>query len=98
MLTYAGRDLSLNFPAPLYLGCPDLIDDTVTANKQMVLQPNNTDDIPQGDFIHKSGPLTTDRRSALVSEDWYAERFLPKIKEFWTGDLVWKVEDIRKQG
>lgn len=98
MLTYAGRDLSLNFPAPLYLGCPDLIDDTLLANKQMVLQPNNTDDIPQGDFIHKSGPLTIDRRSALVDENWYSERFQPKIKEFWTGDLVWKLEDIRKQG
>jgi chitin synthase len=94
MQPFAGLNLDVYFEPPLSRACPGLnIDENVS------LQHNNTNAVmfPQG--LHTSGPrLQADPSTALVSWDWYTQKFLPKIKEYYKGDLVIAKDDIYKQG
>lgn len=96
MLQLAGADMDPYIPPPLYLACPNLIADT-TRNRVIQLTFNTTTEIPQAE--HKSGSVATltDSKS-LSSADWYPNKFLPAIREFRKGDLVWKTSTIKKEG
>ncbi|KAF2127725.1 glycosyltransferase family 2 protein [Dothidotthia symphoricarpi CBS 119687] len=96
MLEVAGADMDPYIPAPLYLACPNLITDTAR-NRLLQLTFNTTVDVSQAE--HKSGGIATLTDSdALSAEDWYPNVFLPAIREFRKGDLVWKTSTIKNEG
>ncbi|MCJ1282234.1 hypothetical protein MMC26_001557 [Xylographa opegraphella] len=92
MQPFAGMNLDEYFPVPLTVACQYLVSDPYVR-----LTPNNTVLYPEG--VHTSGPTwqpyTT---SALYSINWYRDTFLPKIQEYYKGDLVWSQSNVTAQG
>ncbi|EJF62220.1 chitin synthase [Dichomitus squalens LYAD-421 SS1] len=87
----AGQDLTEYFPPPIPLACPGL-----TSNDQIELTPANfTAEIPQA--YHKSGPIFGTPNSKLSQSDWYTTIFLPKIRQFKKGPLVWDRKKIKAE-
>jgi len=96
MIDFAGMDMDPYIMPPLYLACPNLIEDT-TRNRQLFLTSNTSITNPLG--VHKSGQMTNLADSAaLKKDDWYPSVFLPAMKEMRKGDLVWDTKKIRDQG
>ena len=84
----AGQDLTGYFPPPLVLACPGLVSDS-----NMALHPANfTATIPTAQHI--SGTLATAQNTKLDNSDWYTARFLPTIKKYKKGPMVWDKKDI----
>ena len=84
----AGMDLTGYFPPPLVLACPGLVTDS-----SMALRPANfTPVIPTA--MHTSGTLQGAQDSKLHANDWYTARFLPTMKQFYKGPLVWSAGSI----
>ena len=94
MQPFAGLNLDAYFPPPLSRACPGLnIDENVE------LQHNDTNAVLYPGGLHKSGErLQADPTTALRSWDWYEKKFLPKIKEYYKGDLVVATDEVQKQG
>ncbi|KAI3614821.1 chitin synthase 6 [Moniliophthora roreri] len=82
----AGQDLTPYFPYPLYKACQGLVD-----NNQLTLTLKNFTDVAPT-AKHVSGAMAPDPNSKLADENWYRDRFFPKIQEFKKGPLVydWK--------
>ncbi|EKM60048.1 glycosyltransferase family 2 protein [Phanerochaete carnosa HHB-10118-sp] len=79
----AGQDMTGYFPPPLVLACPGLVNDP-----NMGLRPANfTPEIPTA--MHTSGTLQSAQNTKLDASDWYTARFLPTIRTFHKGPLVW---------
>ncbi|UPX10181.1 Chitin synthase [Ascochyta rabiei] len=96
MIEFAGFDMDPYIMPPLYLACPNLIANN-TLNRQMYLTSNTT--ITNSLGVHKSGSQTNLADSAaLKNDDWYPNVFLPAIKEFRKGDLVWESKAIKDEG
>ncbi|KAI9749802.1 MAG: hypothetical protein M1815_002259 [Lichina confinis] len=92
MQPLAGMNLDAYFAPPLTVACPGLVDDIT-----VMLQPNNTIEFPEA--MHVSGPrYQPDPTTALRDIDWYPNKFLPRIKEFYKGDVVWDPKDVQDQG
>ena len=93
MLEFAGQNLDAYFPPPLNRACPGLdVDNTV------ILQHNDTSAVMNSAAVHTTGPLyATDRQSALGKYSWYDEIFLPKIKDYYKGDLVVTKSSVKSQ-
>ena len=81
MEPFAGLDLSPYFPAPLYLACNGL-----EITKSQWIEYNDSTSVEFSIGVHKAGGDTT---SALYQPDWYTTKFIPKIKEYRKGNLVW---------
>lgn len=91
MQPFAGLNLDEYFVPPLTVSCPGVVtDDTI------VLLANTTVLYPQG--THVSGPLQPEPDSKLRSINWYAQDFLPRIKEYYHGDLVTKKGTVKSDG
>ncbi|KAK0658415.1 Chitin synthase 6 [Lasiodiplodia hormozganensis] len=91
-----GKNLDAYIVPPFALACPNLkINSTIG-----VLQFNNTaatQDSPQA--VHTSGERNQpDTTSELHNDDWYSTRFLPKMKEYYKGSLVWTRSKVKNQG
>lgn len=95
MEPFAGKDLSILFPPPIYLACHLLTDE-----KNIELTINDTaTDVPYQGAIHKTGPFfEPDPKTKLRDPNWYADRLLPKLKKLWKGDVVWDPETVKAQG
>lgn len=91
MQPFAGLNLDDYFVPPLTVACPGLVTDDTLA-----LQANNTVTDPTA--VHTSGPQSPYRESALYDINWYGTKFLPKIKEYYHGDLVVKKSTLKQQG
>ena len=92
MLPLAGANMDPYIQPLLYKACPNLV-----SEKTVALRVNGTLEHPEAD--HSSGQLTSRADSkALSSPDWYANVFLPKIREFRKGDLVWDTKVIKDEG
>jgi len=92
MQPFAGMNLDEYFVPPLTIACPYLVTD-----ETIQLQANNTPTMPQG--MHVSGPrFQTDPTTALHSIDWYTQKFLPRIQEYYKGDLVTDKASVNSQG
>lgn len=92
MQPFAGTDVSGYIVPPLTVACPGLVND-----QQIYLQSNTTLLYPYAE--HTSGPIRqTDTTTALHKLDWYRDNFLPKMKEYYKGDLVVKESKVKKQG
>lgn len=86
--TLAGKDLTYYFPIPLNRGCSGLVSD----NTLELLPKNFSNFAPTAD--HSSGTLTAYPESNLADEYWYQDHFLPKMKKYYKGPLVWDRKNI----
>ena len=87
----AGLDLTGYFPPPLYLACTGLVSAT-----DLELTPANFTAVVTT-AEHKSGPTFGTTGSKLADRDWYTATFLPKIRQFRKGPLVWEKKEISAQ-
>jgi chitin synthase len=83
-----GLDMDAYFPIPLTLACQGLVKDAT-----LTLRTNNT--LEYGHALHESG---RNGFGAMKEVDWYKKKFLPRMKEYFTGDLVWKPDQIKREG
>ena len=91
MQPFGGMNLDGYFPPPLTKACQYLVTDDF-----IQLIPNNTVANPAA--IHTSGRFQPNPNSELYSIDWYTHSFLPRIQEYYKGDLVWKKSNVTAQG
>ena len=91
MMPLAGFNMDEYIAPPLSVACPGL-----GISDSLVLIQNTTVLFP--DAIHTSGKLQPDPTSKLSSPTWYGDTFLPKMKEFYKGDLVWDMNTIKTEG
>lgn len=92
MRPLAGLAMDNYFMPPLNIACRGL-----GIGREMELTYNITN-IPEFSYaIHKSGFLGNSR-SNLKNDNWYWETFEPSIKEYYKGDLVWELNDVKNQG
>ncbi|KAI9890184.1 MAG: hypothetical protein M1814_004346 [Vezdaea aestivalis] len=92
MQPFAGLNLDDYIVPPLTIACPGLVSD-----QSIVLQSNNTIALTTG--LHTSGPrYQADPTTALNSIDWYGSKFLPRMKQYYKGDLVIDKNVIKSEG
>ena len=92
MQPFAGLNLDVYFQPPLNVACRGLV-----SSDHIELVPNTTAELANG--FHKSGPhFQPDPNSKLYDINWYGDRFLPAIKEFYKGDLVTSKASVHSQG
>ena len=92
MLPYAGLNLDGYFPPPLNIACPGL-----NVDSNVKLQYNDTTAQELGNVHWSGSTLSTSTTSALNSDDWFGDVFLPGIKDYYKGALVVSWADIRSQ-
>lgn len=91
MQQFAGLNMDEYFVPPLILSCKGLVtDETVT------LIANNTP--TDSSAVHTSGYYQAYTTTALKSATWYTSTFLPRITEYYHGDLVTKTKDVYNDG
>lgn len=87
MQPLAGLDVTPLFPIPLNIGCPGLVTDAT-----IVLQQNITSENAalQNSFDHTFGKQAPDYNggSELNSPQWYNQTFLPRMQDYYIGELV----------
>jgi len=88
----AGFNLDSMFPIPLYIGCNGLVSD-----QTVVLQTNDSTP-PSTSFVHTSGYLSPYTASDFSNGYWYNDTFLPRMKEYYKGDLVTAKNTITSEG
>ncbi|KAK7749969.1 hypothetical protein SLS62_008078 [Diatrype stigma] len=91
MIEFGGMNLDEYFVPPLPLTCPGL---GIAETTQ--LMANNTPTLPQGK--HVSGYFQPDPNTKLKSDTWYTDNFLPRITEYYTGELVYDLNDVSEDG
>jgi len=92
MEPFAGTNLDPYIVPPLSLACSK----SGITDLTMMMISNTT--ITNSNAQHLSWKNTRQPTSALKEEHWYDEQFIPKMKEFRKGDLVWTKKTIRDQG
>lgn len=93
MQPLAGLNMDDYFLPPLNKACGGLgIDKTIT------LIRNSSEELVDPNAVHTSGYYSNNPRSKLNSDTWYWDRFLPGIKEFYHGDLVYSESKVKKSG
>jgi len=96
MQPFAGMNLDEYFPPPLSTACRFLV---TSDSAPPILLANNSNTIQNTAAIHKSGPINQpDKATKLHDINWYTDRFLPKIQEYYKGDLVTKKGSVYSQG
>ncbi|GAA5863445.1 hypothetical protein JCM1840_007531 [Sporobolomyces johnsonii] len=91
MMELAGLDLTDYFPIPLTTACPDLVSDT-----SLSLQYENfTAEVSTA--VHTSGTLQSYTSSALYNPNWYYATFLPTMKKYHKGPLVWSKSKVKSE-
>jgi chitin synthase len=92
MQPFAGLNVDQYIVPPIYIACPNLVTDyTLTLQYNITTQFDPTAE-------HVSGNTTRYPQSVLAKDTWYPQVFLPKMKEFKKGDLVWDSKKISDQG
>ncbi|KAI9789399.1 MAG: hypothetical protein M1816_006059 [Peltula sp. TS41687] len=92
MQPFGGQKLDGYFMPPLIIACPGLVTD-----ENVVLQPNTTLLYPEA--IHTSGPrFEANPTTARHDINWYTNKFLPRMKEYYKGDLVTDAKTVRSEG
>jgi chitin synthase len=90
MQQFAGLNMDEYFVPPLVLACKGLASETVH------LTANNTP--TDSSAVHTSGYYQVYTGTAMKSDTWYTTTFLPRITEYYHGDLVAKTSDIYNDG
>jgi len=91
MQPFAGTDVTEYIVPPLTVACPGLV-----TSETIALQSNNTLTYPSAE--HTSGYLQPDTSSVLHNSDWYSTTLIPKMKEYYKGDLVVKESKVKSEG
>jgi chitin synthase len=91
MQPFAGTNVDSYIVPPLKIACPNQVQDD-----RLQMQFNNT--ITDSNAQHLSGANSRQPTSALARVDWYSNVFLPAMKEFKKGDLVWMKSKIKDEG
>lgn len=93
MEPFAGENLDAYFPPPLTRACSAFVtDDTIW------LQNNDTSAVLYSTALHTCGPIKQpSTTTALHKITWYEDVFVPKIKDYYKGDLVWKRSAVLSQ-
>ncbi|ODA78502.1 hypothetical protein RJ55_05883 [Drechmeria coniospora] len=91
MQQLAGLNMDEYFPLPLDMACGNL-----GIGEGISLLANNTAEISSA--IHVSGFNQPDPTSKLRNKMWYWENFLPTMKQYYKGDLVFSENDVRRSG
>ncbi|KAK3324144.1 putative chitin synthase 6 [Cercophora scortea] len=92
MMPYAGLNLDGYIAPHLSQSCQGFnIDDT-----RIKLEPNETITMPEG--LHTYGALQPNPNSKLRDDNWYYGRFMPYIKQYYHGDVVWDTGKIAEDG
>lgn len=87
----AGLDMDAYFPIPLTYACPGLVTD-----ETLSLRTNTTPE--WGLAMHNSGYNPLYGTASMKQEDWYTTKFLPRMKEYYTGELVWNPDQVKQEG
>lgn len=88
-----GQNVNQMFPLPLDTWCSPL----VSSQSGVKLQYNTTSPL-SAIFSHGSGSLSTFPGSQLDNADWYSADFLPRMKDYYKGDLVYATKDVKSGG
>lgn len=90
---FGGTILDPYFPLPMNEACPGL-----NVDASYVMQYNDSSAQEYSSAVHTSGKtLQTDTSTALYQNDWYWDTFLPKMKGYYKGELVWSKSTVSKQ-
>lgn len=93
MQPFAGTDVSSYLAPPLPVACPGL----VPTDSLIQLESNTT--LLYSNAIHTSGPkLQPVTTTALHNINWYRDTLVPKMKEYYKGELVVKSSDVQSDG
>ncbi|KAJ5928476.1 hypothetical protein N7466_007432 [Penicillium verhagenii] len=93
MKVFAGENLDAYFPPPLTQFCNPFVTDSTLA-----LSNNDTSALLYTDADHDCGPINyPSNTTALHKITWYEDVFLPKINDYYKGELVWTKATIEKQ-
>lgn len=91
----AGQVVNAMFELPLDTYCAPL----VTTGQGVELQYNSTNDQTlQQLFNHKSGDIAVYTQSSLNSSLWYPNTFLPRMTDYYKGDLVYDKKNVSQDG
>ncbi|WRT63166.1 uncharacterized protein IL334_000069 [Kwoniella shivajii] len=82
MLEFAGQDLTDYFPPPMTVACPGL----VTNEDLTLMRANFTPIVAYA--VHTSGKLQTITGTKLDDDDWYTNRLIPDLKQYYKGSYV----------
>ncbi|KAL8788805.1 MAG: hypothetical protein Q9213_001476 [Squamulea squamosa] len=94
MQPFAGMNLDDYFPPPLTTACRGLVSDDIVQ-----LESNNSNSILYRNAIHVSGPTyQPDPKTELHNIRWYDTKFLPRMKEYYKGELVTERSNVTAQG
>ncbi|WWC67367.1 uncharacterized protein I206_101275 [Kwoniella pini CBS 10737] len=82
MLEFAGQDLTNYFPMPMTLACPNLV-----TNEDLALMKANFTPIVAY-AVHTSGSQQTITGTKLDDDDWYTNRLMPDLEQYYKGSYV----------
>ncbi|WVR03103.1 hypothetical protein IAU60_000093 [Kwoniella sp. DSM 27419] len=82
MLEFAGQDLTNYFPPPMTVACPGL----VTNEDLSLMRANFTPIVAYA--VHTSGKLQTISGTRLDDSNWYMDRLMPDLQQYYKGSFV----------
>ena len=82
MLQFAGQDLTNYFPPPMTVACPGLVN-----NENLALMRANFTPIVAY-AVHTSGKQQTIPNTKLNDKNWYMDRLMPDLKQYYKGSYV----------
>ncbi|KAJ5679200.1 Chitin synthase 6 [Penicillium macrosclerotiorum] len=93
MKPFAGLNLDAYFPPPLTQYCNPFV-----TSQSITMQNNDTSAVEYSDAVHDCGPLNYPSTTTKLHKiTWYGNVFLPKIADYYKGELVWSKSTISKQ-
>ncbi|KAI1265791.1 glycosyltransferase family 2 protein [Xylariaceae sp. FL1019] len=94
MRQFAGLNLDQYFQPPLTVSCPGIVTDETV---QLMNNPEDTNLATLSQGTHTSGYYGNKNSDALSSDTWYKQKFQPRIKEYYHGELVWDKTKVQKE-
>lgn len=93
MKQFAGQNLDAYFPPPLSEYCSPFV-----TKESISLRLNDTDARAYPPAVHECGPTAKPSPDTKLHKvTWYQNVFLPKIQDYYKGDLVWSKKKIQTQ-
>ncbi|KAI9714246.1 MAG: hypothetical protein M1828_001177 [Chrysothrix sp. TS-e1954] len=90
-----GQNVDYLFPRPLSSGCAPLVQD---ANLGLTFNVSAQDANVASAFRHTSGKLSAYPGTDLANQQWFWVTFLPRMKEYYKGQLVYHTKDVQSTG
>ncbi|KAJ5613212.1 hypothetical protein N7510_006406 [Penicillium lagena] len=93
MEPFAGLNLDGYFPPPLVRYCAPFV-----TSQEIQMKNNDSTAVLYTNAVHSSGPVEQpDPNTKLHELSWYQDIFLPKIANYYKGELVWSTGTIQSQ-